>query len=175
MGHEGDFWIGELGWKYKLSNVQAAIGLGQIERADEHVEAKRRIFGWYEEELRGVPGIELAREAGWARSIYWMSSLRVRPEAGIDRSRLRALLAEQGIDTRPVFPAISQYPMWSPRQEPAPTAYRIGCEGVNLPSGVRLGRHEVARVGAAIRAAVDSAAGGEATPTLEARSAEARS
>jgi perosamine synthetase len=159
MGHEGDFWIGEVGLKYKLSNVQAAIGLGQIERADEHVEAKRRIFGWYEEELGGVPGITLAREAEWARSIYWMSSIRVRPDAGVSRSELRSALAESGIDTRPVFPAISQYPMWERRQEPGAVAYAIGSEGVNLPSGVRLRRHEVARVGAAIRAAVSPRAG----------------
>lgn len=159
MGHDGNFWIGELGWKYKLSNVQAAIGLGQIERADEHVEAKRRVFGWYAEELDGMPGIELAREAAWARSIYWMSSIRVKPESGLQRSELRSALAEAGIDTRPVFPAISQYPMWKRRQQPGPVAHAIGNDGINLPSGVRLRRHDVARVGAAIRAAVGTRAG----------------
>ncbi|RYG65893.1 DegT/DnrJ/EryC1/StrS family aminotransferase, partial [bacterium] len=71
------FWIKELGWKYKMSNVQAALGLGQIERADELIEMKRRLFRWYEEDLAGVPGITLAREADYARSIYWMSSITV--------------------------------------------------------------------------------------------------
>lgn len=158
MGHEGDFWIGETGWKYKLSNVQAAIGLGQLERVDELIEAKRRVFGWYAEELDGVPGVTLAREASWARSIYWMTSIRVHPDWGITRDGMRAALREADIDTRPVFPAISRYPMWTPRQATGPVADRIGSEGINLPSGVRLRRDEVARVGAAVRAALAGAA-----------------
>ena len=82
MGHEGDFWIGETGWKYKLSNVQAAIGLGQLERVEQLVDAKRRIFAWYAEGLEGVRGLELSHEAPWGRSIHWMTSVRVLPEAG---------------------------------------------------------------------------------------------
>jgi perosamine synthetase len=154
MGHEGDFWIGELGWKYKLSNVQAAVGLGQLERVDELIEAKRRIFGWYEEGLVGLPGITLARETEWARSIYWMPSIRVGPESGLSRDDLRRALAAGGVDTRPVFPAISQYPYWPQRQEPGPVALRVGQEGINLPSGVCLRQHEVAHVCVAVRDAV---------------------
>lgn len=154
FGHEGDFWIGETGWKYKLSNVQAAIGLGQLERVDELVEAKRRVFDWYAEELDGVAGVTLAREASWARSIYWMTSIRVDPEFGLTRTEMRSALRDAGVDSRPVFPAISRYPMWSQRQEPGRVADAIGSSGINLPSGVRLRRHEVARVGEAIRAAL---------------------
>ena len=157
MGHEGDFWIGETGWKYRMSNVQAAIGLGQLERVDELVEAKRRVFNWYAEELDGVAGVTLAREASWARSIYWMTSIRVDPEFGLSRSEMRSALLEAGVDTRPVFPAISRYPMWSNRQEPGRVADAIGSSGINLPSGVCLRRHEVARVGDAIRAALRAA------------------
>lgn len=154
LGHEGDFWIGAVGWKYRMSNVQAALGLGQLERADEQIEAKRRIFGWYEEELSGLAGLELNAETPWARSIYWMSSVRVRPESGTTRDALRTALAAQGIDTRPVFPAISAYPMWDPRQAPGPVAHAIGSQSINLPSGVCLTRAQVARVGAAVREAV---------------------
>jgi perosamine synthetase len=73
---------------------------------------------------------------------------------------MRAALRERGIDTRPVFPAISRYPMWSQRQIPGPVADAIGAQGINLPSGVRLTRAQVARVGAAIR---DAAARGAQT------------
>ena len=154
FGHEGDFWIGATGWKYKLSNVQAAIGLGQLERVDELVEAKRRVFDWYAEELDGVAGVTLAREASWARSIYWMTSIRVDPEFGLSRDQMRAALRDAGVDSRPVFPAISRYPMWTQRQEPGRVADAIGSSGINLPSGVCLRRHEVARVGEAIRDAL---------------------
>ncbi len=157
FGHEGDFWIGETGWKYKLSNLQAAVGLGQLERVDELVEAKRRIFDWYAEELDGVAGVTLAREASWARSIYWMTSIRVDPEFGLSRDEMRAALTAAGVDSRPVFPAISQYPMWADRQEPGRMANAIGRSGINLPSGVCLRRHHVARAGEAIRAALRAA------------------
>ena len=161
--HEGNFWIGGVGWKYRMSNVQAAVGLGQLERVDEQIEAKRRIFGWYREELDGVRGIELNEEASWARSIYWMTSIRVLPESGTTRDAVRAALGERRIDTRPVFPAISAYPMWLRRQSPGPVADAIGRQGINLPSGVCLTRGQVARVAAAIRDA--TAAGTAAAPS----------
>jgi perosamine synthetase len=154
MAHEGDFWIGETGVKYRMSNVQAAVGLGQLERVEQLVEAKRRIFGWYEEELGDTPGLTLNREARWARSIYWMTSVIVDPESGLDRDGLRAALRAAGIDTRPVFPAISRYPMWSPRQPAGPVADHIGSSAINLPSGVCLRRDEVARVCSEIRRAL---------------------
>lgn len=158
LGHEGDFWIGATGWKYRMSNVQAALGLGQLERADEQIEAKRRIFGWYAEELSGLPGLQLNAEAPWARSIYWMSSVRVLPESGTDRDVVRASLRARGIDTRPVFPAISAYPMWPRRQSPGPIAHAIGRQSINLPSGVCLTRAQIARVGTAVREAIASPA-----------------
>jgi perosamine synthetase len=153
----GNFWITELGWKYKLSNVQAAIGLGQLERCDELVEAKRRIFSWYEDGLAGVPGIQLAREADWGRSIYWMSSIRVKSSSGLDRDRLRDELAARKVDTRVVFPPVSTYPLWPWERRSAPVAESIGAEGINLPSGVRLRRDEVAYVCRAIRETVSQA------------------
>lgn len=142
------FWIKELGWKYKMSNVQAALGLGQLERVDELVEMKRRIFRWYAEALAGTHGIELATEADYARSIYWMSSLIV---TSMPREAFAAELRKRNVDTRPVFPAISQYPHWPVRQEPMPTAKWVGEHGVNLPSGVCLRRSEVEYVAQQIR------------------------
>lgn len=137
------FWINKTGWKYKMSNLQAAFGLGQIERVDELIEAKRKIFGWYEEGLAGVRHITLNYETAWARSIYWMSSIVLDAHAGLTRDGLRDELKTRNVDTRPVFPAISQYPVWPREQAPQPTAKRIGDQGVNLPSGHRLRREEV--------------------------------
>jgi perosamine synthetase len=134
-----------------MSNVQAAIGLGQLERADQQVEAKRRVFGWYAEELDGVPGLTLSHEAV-GRSIHWMTSVLVAPAtAGLDRDAVRAALRAEDIDTRPVFPAISRYPMWTRRQKPGAVADRIGSTGIKPPSGANLRRDEVARVGRVIR------------------------
>lgn len=139
----GTFWIERLGWKYKMANALAAIGLGQLERNDEMVDAKRRVFRWYNDGLRGVPHVSLNHEAGWARSIYWMTSLLLDEAAGLSRDDLIGELKRRNVDTRPVFPAISQYPIWPVRQEPGPNAFRIGSQALNLPSGVRLLEGEV--------------------------------
>ncbi len=147
----GTFWIQHRGLKYKMSNLQAAFGMGQLERNDGMVEAKRRVFRWYEEGLRGVPHISLNREASWARSIYWMSSMVLHESAPIGRDELMQALKSKKIDTRPVFPAISQYPIWPVKQEPQPVAFRIGQRAINLPSGVCLAREDVDYVCAQIR------------------------
>lgn len=145
------FWIDERGLKYKMANVQAAIGLGQLERAAELIEMKRRLFGWYAEGLAGLPNLALNQEDPEARSIYWMTSLLVHEDAPYTRDELRTRLKERNVDTRPVFPAISQYPIWPQPQTPQPVALRIGNQAINLPSGVCLRRDEVDYVCRCIR------------------------
>lgn len=143
------FWISDEGWKYKMSNVQAALGLGQLERVDELVEMKRQIFSWYAEELEGIEGLTLQHEADYARSIYWMTNIEL--AEGIDREPFRKILKDRNIDTRPVFPTISRYPIWKQRQDPQPTAARVGAQAINLPSGGTLRREQIAYVGQTIR------------------------
>jgi perosamine synthetase len=137
------FWIDEDGVKFKMSNVQAAIGLAQLERVDELIEMKRRIFSWYEEILHDVPFITLNKEINEARSIYWMSSIRLDLDAPLSRDELMKILKSRNIDSRPVFPAISQYPIWPKQQSPQPIASLVGNQAINLPSGVCLSKDEV--------------------------------
>ena len=137
------FWIDGDGVKFKMSNIQAALGLGQLERADVLIEMKRRVFGWYEEGLSGVPHIRLNKEVSGARSIYWMTSIFLDEAAPISREELMQELKSKNIDTRPVFPAISQYPIWPRQQKAQPTAERVGLRALNLPSGVCLTKAEV--------------------------------
>lgn len=147
----GTFWIGELGWKYKMSNLQAALGLAQLERVAELIEAKRRIFRWYEQGLAGVRGVKLNRETAGSRSIYWMTSIILDEQSGIGRDALREKLRLRKVDTRPVFPAISQYPVWRGRAAAMPTGAAIAATALNLPSGVCLTREQVAYVCDCIR------------------------
>jgi len=147
----GTFWIEEIGYKYKMANLLAALGLGQLERVDELIEAKRRIFSWYETDLRDCGFIELNQEASWARSICWMTSILIREDAGLSKEQLARELKGRNIDTRMVFPAISQYPIWQRRQEPQPQAARIANLGLNLPSGVCLKRQHVEYVSSTLR------------------------
>lgn len=145
------FWIDGHGLKYKMANCQAALGLGQLERCAELVAMKRRVFGWYVEGLQDVPGVHLNFEAAGAFSIYWMSSLRLDETVPISRNDLIAELKKRNVDTRPVFPAISQYPIWGREIIPQPTALRVSQQAINLPSGVCLRREQVAYVCRQIR------------------------
>lgn len=147
----GTFWIEENGLKYKMSNLQAAFGLGQLERIDELIAAKRRVFRQYEEGLRGVPHLRLLKEAVWARSICWMTNALVEDSSVLTRDELRAKLRERNIDTRPVFPPVSGYPMFAHANAGTPRAKRAGEHGLNLPSGVCLKPEEIDYVCRVIR------------------------
>lgn len=137
------FWINETGWKYKMSNVQAAIGLGQLQRVEELIHAKRRIFSWYHDRLKDVKGVRLCYEPENSRSIYWMSSLQVLPGSKLTRDQLREELKKRNVDTRPVFPAISQYPIWKKPQATQAVSKEIGDTAINLPSGVCLKEDQI--------------------------------
>lgn len=145
------FWIDELGVKYKMSNIQAALGLAQLERVEELIEMKRRIFSWYEQELEGMHQIVLNKEIENARSIYWMTSLRLVDEGNISRDELIIRLKQRNIDSRPVFPAISQYPIWHKISSPQKNALKIGETALNLPSGTGLTNAEVKYICSNIR------------------------
>jgi perosamine synthetase len=94
----------EVGYNYRLTNVQAALGVAQLEQLDVHVEAKRRIARTYAAALEDVPGVDLMREASWARSAFWMYTVLVHPRVcGVTSRRLLNLLADVGIQTRPLW------------------------------------------------------------------------
>ena len=80
-----------------------------------------------------------------------MSNAILAPDAPLSRDDLRTALRERNVDTRPVFPAISQYPIWERRQDPCPTALDVGQRAINLPSGVLLTREQVRYVSRQIR------------------------
>ncbi len=147
----GTFWIAGNGLKYKMSNIQAALGLAQLERLDELVAAKRRIFSWYEQNLGDLGMVSLNKEAPGVHSSYWMTSLLLDSTAGMPRDEVCKRLKELNVDTRPVFPAISQYQFWPRAQETQPVAKMIGEWGLNLPSGVCLKRHQVDYVSGCVR------------------------
>jgi perosamine synthetase len=157
-GADHPFWCDEVTPKYKLSNVQAALGLGQLERIETLLEAKLRIHGWYAEELADVPGIQLHAGDPAAGSAHWMNSILVGEEAALGRDQLAAALASRAIDSRPTYPALSTLPMWSGATAEHPVAQRVARTGLNLPSGVRLRRGDVARVAAEIRSLVSGRA-----------------
>jgi perosamine synthetase len=140
------FFINAVGYKYKMSNLQAALGLAQLERIEELVARKRLIFGWYRQRLEGVPGLRLNAERPWARNICWMSSVVIDDSVGVGRDAVIAGLRQRHIDSRPFFPPMSSFPMFASRAEANPVAYRLARQGLNLPSGHNLTEEMVDRV-----------------------------
>lgn len=94
----------EIGYNYRLTNIQAAMGCAQLEQLDEYIAAKRRIARTYSEALRAVPGIMPMREAPWAYSIFWMYTLLAdEAQYGMDSRNILHRLAEAGIQSRPLW------------------------------------------------------------------------
>ena len=143
------FWNTEVAFKYKMSSLQAALGLAQLERIDELVERKRQIFEWYREELRCVEGLQLNSEAPDVKNTYWMVTIILDPDLGLKKEDVVAQMLSYDIECRPLFYPLSSLPAYNelPQSRTAyldnPTAYAIGPYGINLPSGLQLERDDI--------------------------------
>ncbi|HEX8458785.1 MAG TPA: DegT/DnrJ/EryC1/StrS family aminotransferase [Pyrinomonadaceae bacterium] len=143
------FWNTEVAYKYKMSSMQAALGLAQLERIEELVERKREIFAWYREELEGIEEITLNQELPGARNVYWMVTVVLDRNYGIEKDALQQQLSDEGIDCRPFFHPLSSLPAYAslPQAHEAAarnrTSYEICPYGINLPSGLNLTREHV--------------------------------
>ena len=141
----GTFWIEELGYKYKMNNITAALGLAQIERVNVQIEKKREINQLYKEFLGGITCLTFQEELLGTKAICWMTSIQFTKSSGLSIGKLAKHLGDNGIDTRPVFPTIHSYPMWE-IQIDNPVASYISLNSINLPSGVALTRGSVDKI-----------------------------
>lgn len=145
------FFNEEVGFKYRMSGLQAALGLAQLERVDELVARKCEIFGWYSALLTGQPGISLNRTTPNVQNGYWMVTVLLDPDLGWTKEQLVPAMRAAGIDVRPLFYPLSQLPAYrdsvSGRDAARrnKTAYEISPYGLNLPSGPDIDRQSVER------------------------------
>lgn len=151
------FYHEELGWNFRLTNLQAAIGLAQLARIDEIVRRKRELAADYSRRLRDLDALELPGEATWARSIYWMYAVVLRDAAPFDAAELAARLQRDGVETRPFFLGMHEQPALHRRGlfvgESYPEAERLARRGLYLPSGLGLTGEQIDRVVAALERA----------------------
>lgn len=151
------FTASEVGFKYKMSSLQAAFGLAQLERVDELITRKRDIFRWYAERLKDVPGLKLNVEAPGTKNTYWMVTIVLDDSYGLDTQALMAKLDERQIETRPFFPPLSAQEAFArfPDAEKArvrnAVARSISPRALNLPSALTLTESDVDRVCTALR------------------------
>ena len=144
------FWMDEVGVKYKMSNIQAAIGLAQIERIEELVTRKREIFAYYQSELAGLD-VDLNPENPGDVNSYWLPA--VVAHGGLSEEKRDAMLEEanaQGIGLRPFFYPLTRFPMFSHLKE-SPVSAKVCRAGLNLPSSHAMTEDDLKVVVAEVR------------------------
>lgn len=146
----------ELGWNFRMTNLQAAVGLAQLERLDEFVARKRHSFARYTELLGDVSGIQLpVASTEFARNINWVYGVVLDDDIPFDADGAMERLAKEGIGTRPFFWPIHEQPVYQRMGlfagERHPHAERIARRGFYLPSGLALTEEQQTRVAASVR------------------------
>lgn len=149
-GEHRQFWPAEIGFKYKLSNVQAAIGCAQLERVDELVSRKRAILADYRERLADLPGVRLNAELPETRIGAWMPTVEFDRQSGITRESLLSAFEAANIDARVFFNPLSSLPMFRPRLDNR-HAWDIPTRSINLPSFHDMTDHELDDVAGVVR------------------------
>lgn len=142
----------EIGYNYRLSNVLAGIGRGQLQVLEERVEARRRNFDFYKQALGNLPGIEFMPEASFGRATRWLTCLTIDPIAfGADREQVRLALAEEKIEARPVWKPLHLQPVFADCEcMGGVVAEELFEYGLCLPSGSNLTEVDLERVTSAI-------------------------
>ena len=143
---ENRYWHPEIGFNYRMTNLQGAIGCAQLNKLNTLINKKRKIFQWYKKYLADLKDIKINQERKNTKSVYWMASLvlgkNIRKK--ISRDALMKLLKKDGIETRPFFYPVSKMPMYKNNQRFSnPNTYTLSKRGLNLPSGVNLTEKDV--------------------------------
>ena len=142
-----------IGYNYRMSNILAAVGRGQLKVIEERVAARRRNFELYRKALKGMPGISFMPEAAYGRSNRWLTCITVEPkEFGASREDIRLALEAENIEARPVWKPMHLQPVFaSCRKRAGDTAAEIFAKGLCLPSGSNLREEDINRVSAIVR------------------------
>lgn len=142
------YWFPTMGYNYRMTNIQAAIGLAQLEKIDWHIERHRENARWYKELLAGHPLFTVQPEMPWATNAYWMNSIVLDPAFPLSRDQAMAELAKHGIETRPFFYPLHTLPMYleAAIDGSFPVAESVAARGMNVPSSAMLSQEEISYV-----------------------------
>ena len=153
MSAERRYFHEERGFNYRITNLQAALGVAQMERIDDFLRRRAEIMAWYNSAIPTTENVRLNRVRNWAKSSYWMVCLEV---DWFDEERRRLFMDElkkQGVDTRPYFCTLSSMPMY--KQTPQPVSLLKAQTGLNLPIFFDLTQKDVQRIGGVVADALE--------------------
>ncbi|HVS84895.1 MAG TPA: DegT/DnrJ/EryC1/StrS family aminotransferase [Gaiellaceae bacterium] len=152
MAPERRYWHDEVGFNYRMTNLQGAVGVAQMERMAEFLARKIAIAAEYALGLSDVPGLELQEQQPWCTSACWMTTVRLTEACRVDRDTLAERLGRAGIDTRPTFQPVHEMPPYRSGVS-LPVTEALAREGLSLPSGASLSEADQQRVIEAVRTA----------------------
>ena len=138
----------EIGYNYRMSNILAAIGLGQLSCLDDRVARRRQVFELYRKALSDLPGISFMPEPYWSLGNRWLTAILVAPDAfGADREQIRLSLNAENIESRPLWKPLHLQPVFkSCRFVGGGVSARLFSQGLCLPSGTMMSDSEILRV-----------------------------
>ncbi len=135
------FWAEKVGFKYKMSNLQAALGYAQMQRINELVDKKIEIFNMYKKELNSIDGITLNYEQSYVKNSYWMPTIILDEKLNINRDEFIEYLNDKGIGARPFFYPVSNFPEFFTINNK--NTISLSKNGINLPSNYDIGLSEI--------------------------------
>ena len=149
------FYHTEMGYNYRMSSIQASIGLAQLKKIEGVVKKRRQIAHYYNKNLKNVKALQLPIEKEWAKNVYWMYAVVLSEEVQMEASQLSFRLKEKNIETRPFFLGMHEQPVFINmglfNGETYPITERISKKGLYLPSGLSLTNPLQERVCSAIK------------------------
>ena len=148
MNPNKKYWHDVIGFNYRMTNLQAAVGVAQLKKLDEFVDKKREIARWYSEGLKALEEkklITLHPEMPWAKCVYWMYSILVEDKCGMSRDDLVKKLEGNGVETRPFFYPMHVMPPYK-NEERFLVAEELARKGINLPSGSKLSEEGIKKI-----------------------------
>jgi perosamine synthetase len=150
------YWHNMVGFNYRMTNLQAALGVAQLSKIERFIQEKRRIARLYTEELSSIEGITLHPEMPWAKCVYWLYSILIDEEkTGITRDKLAEKLQNYGVETRNLFYPLHEMPPYKKYANPSyPVSSSISRRGLSLPSSVKLSEEDIVFITQKIKEAI---------------------
>ncbi len=149
MSKNKRYWHTEIGFNYRMTNLQAALGVAQLERIEELIARKKEIYRWYQDGFKGILNIKLNTQRSECKNVYWMICLQINGYSKKQRDNLIEQLKDKFIDSRPFFYPISDMPMFNTSD--TPITHKIYQRGINLPSYFDIKKDEVEYIVKTIR------------------------
>ncbi len=160
---ERRFYHTELGNNYRITNLQAAIGVAQMGRIDEFIKIKRRLGQYYKKRFSSIKGIKTQVEKSWAKTVYWMYCIELADCLGINADEMITALKQRGIEARPFFIGMHQQPVLQNlglfKGQNYPVTEKISAQGLYLPSGLALKETQIDEVVSAVEAIISEKRG----------------